>query len=364
MSGAAPTAEDAFAVALASLPGIGPPRLRALLPADRSPVEAWARVRAGAAGDEWRRAAATFDVERAAAAHAEVGVRVCRLGTPGYPPRLADDPEAPAVLFTRGDVAAARPPAVAVVGTRRCTHAGRGVARELGQALAASGVGVVSGLALGIDGAAHEGALAAMGAPPVGVVGSGLDVVYPRRHASLWERVAAAGVLLSEWPLGTPPTAWRFPARNRLIAALCDVLVVVESHATGGAMHTVEAADRRGRTVLAVPGSVRNPAAAGTNRLLFDGHGPALGPDDVLSALSLALPVPVRRPSAVEARELPMGTAATVLEAVDWEPTSTEAVLARTGLSPVAVAAALDRLERAEWVHGDGGWWERVGRSS
>jgi DNA processing protein len=354
-------ADDAFAVAVASLPGMGPSRLRALL--DRHPpAEAWARVRAGAAGDPWRRAAVAFDVEAAAAAHVAAGVQVCRLGAAGYPPRLAEDPEAPAVLFAQGDPSVVASPAVAVVGTRRCTHAGRGVAREMGEALAAAGAHVVSGLALGIDGAAHEGALAAAAGAPVGVVGSGLDVVYPRRHASLWERVAAAGVLLAEWPLGTRPDAWRFPARNRLIAVLCDVLVVVESHAAGGAMHTVEAADRRGRTVLAVPGSVRNPAAAGTNRLLFDGHGPARDPADVLCALGLATAGLVRGPA--ETREAPAGTAATVLEAVDWEPTSTEAVLARTGLSPVAVATALDRLERAEWVRGDGGWWERVGRSS
>lgn len=371
MNGSGPvamTADDAFAVALASLPGIGPPRLRALLDA-RSPDEAWARVRAGAEGDSLRRAAMGTDADALAAAHAAAGVRVCRLGQSGYPARLAEDPEAPAVLFARGNLDVARSPAVAVVGTRRCTHAGRAVARQFGAELAAAGVHVVSGLALGIDGAAHEGALAAAAAAPVGIVGSGLDVVYPSRHASLWERVAASGLLLSEWPLGTRPEAWRFPARNRLIAIVSDVLVVVESHAAGGAMHTVEAADRRGRTVLAVPGSVRSPASAGTNRLLFDGHGPARDPADILSALGLATAGPVRHglraPEAGPTGTEGLGsTEATVLEAVDWEPTSTETVLARTGLSPLEVATALDRLERAEWVHGDGGWWERVGRSS
>jgi DNA processing protein len=175
--------------------------------------------------------------------------------------------------------------------------------------------------------------------------------------------VAGAGVLLSEWPLGTRPEAWRFPARNRIIAALSDVLVVVESHAAGGAMHTVDAADRRGRTVLAVPGSVRSPASDGTNRLLFDGYGPARDAADVLSALGLAT-VGARRSPSEPPRQAPTGVEAEVLAAVDWEPTGVETVLVRTGLTPTSVALALDRLERAAWVRGDAGWWERIERSS
>jgi DNA processing protein len=354
------TTEPACAIALASLPCIGPQQLRALLDA-RPPSAAWGRVRRGREGARWQEAAAQLDPAALAAAHAAAHVDVHVLGAPGYPPRLADDPEAPAVLFARGDSAVVRSPLVGIVGTRRSTHAGRDIARELGQALARSSVAVVSGLAVGIDGAAHEGVLRAEGGVPVGVVGSGLDVVYPRRHARLCAAVAGAGVVLSEWPLGTRPEPWRFPARNRIIAALSDVLVVVESHAAGGAMHTVEAADRRGRTVLAVPGSVRSPASKGTNRLLFDGYGPALDADDVLSALGLARagagPAQASRPA-------PTGIEATVLAAVDWEPTGVETVLVRTGLTPTSVAMALDRLERAGWVRGDAGWWERIERSS
>src|SRR5204862_479680 len=156
-----------------------------------------------------------------------------------------------------------------------------GVARQLGRELAAHGVAIVSGLAIGIDGSAHEGALAAKAAPPVGVVGSGLDVVYPKRHRHLWDAVAAAGVLLSEAPMGAVPERWRFPARNRILAALSDVVVVVESHAAGGSMHTVRAAIDRGIPVMAVPGSMRNPAAAGTNQLLSEGVPPARDPDDI-----------------------------------------------------------------------------------
>ena len=354
-------AEVGCAIALASLPGMGPERLRALLDA-RPPTDAWRRVRRGHEGPRWQDAAGRLDPASLARAHAEAHVAVHVLGAPGYPPRLAADPEAPAVLFAKGDATVVRAPLVGIVGTRRCTGGGRDVARALGRATAAAGVGVVSGLAKGIDAAAHEGALDVEHGRVVGVVGSGLDVVYPPGHQRLWARIAEVGALLSEWPLGARPEAWRFPARNRIIAALSDVLVVVESHAAGGSMHTVEAADRRGRTVLAVPGSVRSPASNGTNRLLSDGHGPALDPDDVLCALGLARAG--SRSSAQPARPEPTGIEATVLAAVDWEPTAVETVLVRTGLTPTSVALALDRLERAEWVRGDAGWWERIERSS
>src|SRR5205085_5885336 len=127
------------------------------------------------------------------------------------------------VLFHRGDPGVVEGRRVGIVGTRRCTRYGRELAYELGRDLAASGVRIVSGLAAGVDGAAHNGALAAGGAPPIAVVGSGVDVVYPKRHSQLWADVAAAGLLVSEAPLGAAPEPWRFPVRNRVIAALSEV---------------------------------------------------------------------------------------------------------------------------------------------
>jgi DNA processing protein len=279
-----------LAAALAGLPELGPRRLLALL-RRWPPAEAWERVRAGDVGAAlprlppavaaaWRTAAARCDLPALAAALAEQGVAVHVVASPGYPARLADDPDPPPVLFVHGSAASLASlavldgPTVAVVGTRRCTPYGRDVAAALGRDLALAGVAVVSGLALGVDGAAHEGALVAGGAPPVAVVGSGLDVVYPRQHARLWGRVAAAGAVLTEAPLGAGPEAWRFPLRNRVIAGLADVVVVVESHERGGSRHTVDAAIERGRTVMAVPGSVRSPASAGTNALLRLGAAP------------------------------------------------------------------------------------------
>ncbi len=348
--------EWAYTAALAGLAYMTWDRLTAVL-ADAGPAEAWSRVCDGAAGAAWARAAVSTSVEAVADAHVRAGVRVTRLGEPGYPNLLAEDHEAPPVLFSIGRLEALAPPRVGLVGTRRTTGYGRDVARELGRDLAQAGVAVVSGLAAGIDGASHEGALAALGAPPVAVVGSGLDVAYPRHHKGLWRQVAEAGLLLSEAPLGARPEPWRFPARNRIIAALSQVLVVVESHAAGGSFHTVRAAAERGVPVMAVPGPVRSPASAGTNRLLSEGCAPACEGADVLVALSLET---VGSPTRTDHRPAPGPEDAPVLEAVGWEATSTEQVLVRTGLTPSRLAVALTHLEVGGWVRNLGGWWERA----
>ncbi|MEJ7845416.1 MAG: DNA-processing protein DprA, partial [Acidimicrobiales bacterium] len=226
----------AWVAALASLPDVGPARLRALLargPAaevvgriaggrldiDEALATACGR-RAPALLAEWGRIAADLDVAALWARHLQAGVGVAVPGGAGYPEALVQDPEPPAVLFSLGAPDVLAGPRVAVVGTRRCTRYGYEVARDLGAQLASAGVAVVSGLAAGIDGAAHRGALDAGAAPPIGVVATGLDIAYPPGHRVLWAEVAAAGTLLSEAPLGTRPARWRFPARNRIIAGL------------------------------------------------------------------------------------------------------------------------------------------------
>ena len=348
--------EWAYGAALAGLPFMAWDRLAKLLE-PTTPGEAWARVLAGDAGAAWARAALATSVRAVADAHRRSGVSVLLHGRAGFPAALADDHEAPPVLAVVGAAGALEGPRVGIVGTRRATGYGRDVARQLGRELSEAGVRVVSGLALGIDGAAHEGAVAAAGAPPVGVVGSGLDVVYPRRHAELWHRVAVTGVLLAEAPLGARPEPWRFPARNRLIAALSDVLVVVESHAAGGSLHTVRAAAERGVPVMAVPGPVRSPASAGTNGLLADGCPPARDTSDVLVALALETAGAPARP---DRRPPPVGAEADVLSLLGWQATSLDVVLAGTDLPPSRVTLALTRLERDGWARGHGGWWERV----
>ena len=381
------------AALLAGLPAMGPARLAAALDL-WGPEEAWARAtsgrfqpavrRAAAFGADgsgpagelsaevaaaWRRRAGA-DPRAELARHRAEGVAILLRDDPAYPLALLEDLLPPAVLFAQGGLEVLGGPRVAVVGTRRCTGGGAAVARSLGRGLAAAGVAVVSGLALGIDGAAHRGALEAAAAggsdpprPPIAVVGSGHDHPYPRRNAALWREVAARGLVLGEAPLGVRPAAWRFPARNRVIAALADVVVVVESHDTGGSLLTVRAAIDRGRDVMAVPGSVRNPAAGGTNQLIADGCPPVRDVQDVLVALGLC--TAGRRNGAagapVERRPPPDAEGRALLDAFDWEPATLEHLALRTGRPVPQLALALHRLEADGWVTGPGPWYERVG---
>ena len=363
---------EAWAAALAGLPAMGPARLRAVLDT-WAPEEAWALVAAGAGCSRpavalacrpdpagvaalWRVAARRVVPAEVWDRHLRAGVAVARRGSPGYPSELLDDMEAPAVVFTKGDPTALDGRRAGIVGTRRCTRYGRDVAYELGRDLAAAGVRVVSGLALGIDGAAHRGALAAGGGPPVAVVGSGLDVIYPPAHRSLWEEVATAGLLVSEAPLGARPEPWRFPVRNRVIAALAEVIVVVESAEKGGSRHTVEAAMTRDRPVMAVPGSVRSPVSSYTNGLLADGCHPVRDALDILVALGLS-----SVPSApADLRPAPGAGEAVVLEALDWEPATFDELCERSGRTPGQVSVALARLQAGGWVVERAGWWERI----
>jgi len=394
--------EEAYAAALATLPGSGPAGLRALL-SSRTPRAAWRALLggqgpavAGACGDPngvaaMRAAARRTDVAAVWRRHQRAGVRVLLPGGPGFPAVLDADPRPPAVLFSLGDpTVIGRGPAVAIVGTRSATRYGLGVAAELGAALGATGVSVVSGLALGIDGAAHEGAVAARrasevdGGAPIGVVAGGLDHPYPPQHARLWERLADVGTILSEAPVGGGNQRWRFPQRNRVLAALADVVVVVESHLRGGAIHTVEAALERATPVGAVPGSVRSPASSGTNQLLADGAFPVRDVADVLVALELVRPEGTRlarpgpspndgRARAGARRRRVVGAAvsdgagaapldgagAAVLAVLDWEPAPLEHLVVRSGCSVAQVALALEELVARGEAQEAAGWWSR-----
>jgi DNA processing protein len=264
---------------------------------------------------------------------------------------------------------------VALVGTRSATHYGSAVAAELGADLSDAGVVVVSGLAAGIDAAAHEGALAPVyPAPPVAIVGGGVDVVYPASSSRLWARLEVAGGILSEAAPGAAPEKWRFPLRNRLIAALAHVVVVVESHKGGGALHTVTAADERGVTVLAVPGSVRSPASEGTNSLIADGCGVARDAADVLAALELACAGSSRALGPRTGPRAQTGTTraslstvtgrlspdeCSVLEALEDVATPFELVCGRSGLGLALTAVALERLATLGLAARSGSGWER-----
>jgi DNA processing protein len=355
---------------------MGPLRLLALL-RRWEPCEAWHRVidrswlhapeftlatRGDAIGlaDVWVAAARRVDVDDVWRCHVDADVGVMTLHSSAYPPTLLDDIDPPAVLFVRGDPMAIAGPRVAIVGTRAASQYGRDLAFELGRELAAAGVAIISGLALGIDGAAHAGAIAADTSPPIAVVGSGLDVVYPRRHAALWREVERRGVVLGEAPLGAAPEPWRFPARNRIIAALADVVVVVESREAGGSMHTVAEAQRRDLPVFAAPGPVRSPMSTGTNKLLSEGAHVVRDAGDVLVALGLssALTRTLR-----DTRPPPSTDDAAVLDAVGWSPISLAALADRVARPLGELALALSRLCEQGWLAERAGWFERVARS-
>lgn len=355
---------------LAALPAMTHSRLASLL-AHHSPCEALAAVvgvgdvrgpvRALLARDpslarRWRDAVDRRPVEAHRHALARLGVDVLVPDDPRFPAALVHDRQRPAALFVRGDLAALDRRRVAVVGTRNATHRGCETAARVGFELAAADVAVVSGLALGIDGAAHRGALAAAAAPPVAVVGSGPDVVYPRRHADLWRRVIESGLLISEWPPGVAPEAYRFPLRNRLIAALSEIVVVVESRTRGGSLITVREAIERGVDVFAVPGAVDAPASAGTNLLLRDGAAPLTDTGDLLLALGLD----GRRAGGrrIDTRPPPRGLDANVLAACRAAPLTVDRVADRLALSLADAALSLARLEQAGWLREVAGWFE------
>jgi DNA processing protein len=347
---------EAFAVALASMPSMGPVRLRALL-TEEPAAGAWERANRGGT-------ASLRDVARTWQRHTALGIQVLLAGQPSYPERLADDPQAPVLLFCLGDPAVlGAAPTVALVGTRAPTRYGIGVAAQFGADLSGAGVSVVSGLALGIDGAAHEGACG-VGAPPVGVVAGGLDHPYPQRHERLWERVASSGVIVSESPAGVPTEKWRFPVRNRLLAALSDVVIVVESRHHGGSRHTVDAAINRGIPVGAVPGSIRSATSEGTNALLADGAFPVCTTGDILVALALAgasvaVPPPVAngRPPAPEPAQ---GVDRVVYDTLTADPSPLDDLVRVTGIDLAELCGCLERLAQAGLARDAGGWWERV----
>lgn len=211
------------------------------------------------------------------------GARVIAFCEPDYPKMLAAIPDPPPILFLRGHAVMFEKPAVAIIGARNASGVGRKIARSLAVDLGAAGVVVVSGLARGIDGAAHD---AALGTGTIAVVAGGVDVVYPPEHEELTERIAKEGALLSEAPMGHPPTSRDFPKRNRLISGLSRGVIVVEAAAKSGTLITARFALEQGREVFAVPGSPLDPRCQGANRLIRDGATLVERAEDVLDVLA------------------------------------------------------------------------------
>lgn len=273
------------------------------------------------------------------------GHHLIALGEAAYPSALLSSPDPPPLLHVAGEPAAlTAPKALAIVGSRHPTPQGQANARAFAQALAARGVVIVSGLAAGIDGAAHEGALSA-GGVTVAVVGTGLDRVYPARHRPLAERITAqGGALLSEYPLGTPPLAAHFPRRNRIIAGLTQGTLVVEAALGSGSLITAEQAVQMGREVFAIPGSIHAPQARGCHALIRQGAKLVETVEHIEEEL---------RPQWGDGTATPAGAAQAtpelpddaVLRALGYDPTPFDELQARCGWDTATLQAHLLTLE-------------------
>jgi DNA processing protein len=296
----------------------------------------------------------TFDARAYEADLERRGVRWVAASDAAFPPRLRAIHDPPPGLFVRGSAPLdlLGRTSVAVVGARSCTDYGAHVARTFAQELASAGAVVVSGLARGVDGWAHRGALDGSG-PTVAVLGCGIDRDYPRAHATLAARIVdSGGLIVSEYPPGVAPAPWRFPARNRIVAGLAAATLVVEARERSGALITADLALEEGREVLAVPGEITSALSGGTNALLRLGATPATSAADVLAALGLEPPPQPAAPALSAA-----GTS--VLAAVDGGAATADDLVRATGLPPAAVAAALAELELAGAVHESAGVYRR-----
>lgn len=283
---------------------------------------------------------------------------VVTVGDARYPPQLLQTPDPPLLLYVQGNPALLAAPALAVVGSRNPSVQGQDNARRFARALADGGLLVVSGLAVGIDGAAHEGALDA-GAATLAVVGTGLDRVYPRRHHALAHRIAERGAIVGEYVPGTPPLAENFPQRNRIIAGLTLGTLVVEAALRSGSLITARLAAEYGREVYAVPGSIQSAQSRGCHALIRDGAKLVETAADVLDELRRPLPAAAPRPEAAPA---PPAAADIVLEALGHDPVTLDALQARTGMSVAELLARLLDLELAgDVARLPGGLFQRRG---
>ncbi|WP_068809037.1 DNA-processing protein DprA [Thauera phenolivorans] len=337
--------------------GLGPDRQRSLLAAFGLPQHIFEAGRAAIAGVVGRAAAdvlaAPPDPERiepALAWAAEDGNHILCLADEAYPHALLDIADPPVLLYAKGELALLQRPALAVVGARSATAQGAANAEAFARALSEPGLTIVSGLALGIDAAAHRGALDGGAGGTIAVIGTGADRIYPARNAALAREIAARGLVLSEFPLGTPPLRHNFPRRNRLIAGLAGGVLVVEAALGSGSLITARLASDSGREVFAIPGSIHSPLSKGCHRLIRDGAKLVETAEDVLEELrgplgqAFAAPAPA---CAAPARPGPEADeeSARLLNALGHDPVDLDTLVQRSGLTVDALYAILLPME-------------------
>jgi DNA processing protein len=304
-------------------------------------------------GERFRTFRRAFDERRFRAELASRSIRWLARSDPGFPRSLGAIFDPPAGLFVRGSARnrILDRPAVAIVGARACSTYGAHVARMLGRELAAAGLLVVSGLARGVDAAAHRGALEARGLT-VAVLGCGIDRDYPASHAELARQIAGSGLIVSEYPPGVEPAPWRFPARNRIIAGLTAATIVVEARRRSGALITADLALEEGREVLAVPGEITSSLSEGTNDLLRNGSLLITSAEDVLQLFGIERPPAAEPEVGAEAGQ--------VLAALADGPASADELARQTGLRTAQLGAALIELELASSISEGEGVYRKV----
>jgi len=353
----APDAGLAAWVRLSLVPGLGGGALRRLLAEFGLPERVLAAGRAAlsrSVGDALAvRILADAEAsmaERALAWAAGPGNAIVTLADAAYPAQLLEIPDPPALLYVRGDVRVLGRHCLAIVGSRNATAQGIANAEGFARSFSAAGVTIVSGLALGIDAAAHRGGLAGTGST-IAVLGTGIDLIYPRRNAELGAQIAARGALVSEFPLGTPPARHNFPLRNRIISGLARGVLVVEAAMQSGSLITARAAAEQGRDVFAVPGSIHSPLSRGCHALIKEGAKLVETAQDVLGELQAATPTPSPTPVTDDA----------LLEHMGYDPCNVDILCERSGLTADKVSAILLQLELAGRVTGlPGGRFQRV----
>ena len=330
------TQAEAFArIRLLRSPNIGPVSYRQLLARFGTAATALdALPDLASRGKGPYRPAAADGIEREVAAVRRAGARYLFHDQPDYPGLLAELDSAPPILTFRGKLALASEPCVALVGARNASAAAVKLARDFGAALAEAGFTVVSGLARGIDGAAHEGALSHHNRATIGVIASGIDVTYPPQHVTLQERIATDALLIAEQPPGTEPRGRHFPSRNRIIAGLASGTLVIEAAPQSGSLITARLAGEAGREVMAIPGSPLDARALGCNQLIREGAVLVQTPDEVVELLQSFTGAPRSRFRVAE------GAAdfdyAELAEAA-WDGQSTEAIAALLSNAPIGV---------------------------
>jgi DNA processing protein len=330
-------------------PGLGAASVRAMLQQFGLPQSILARKRGELSAYAGAEALAALDspqvqdaVQRALQWAGVAGHHLVTLADEAYPRLLLEIADPPPLLYAAGSLELLQRPALAVVGSRNATAQGERNAESFAQALSDAGFTIVSGLALGIDAAAHRGGLAGRSST-IAVLGTGIDVVYPRRNAQLAEDIAARGLLLSEFPLGTAPAAPNFPRRNRLISGLAQGCLVVEAALASGSLITARAAAEQGREVFALPGSIHSPLSKGCHALIKTGAKLAESAEDILTELGGFQPSGYASTTATTQAQAPQTGG--LLQHMGHDPVDVDSLCMRAGLSAEQVASELLRLE-------------------